>query len=136
MTVDTNIALLRHAFDTLQRGDLDACVELLAEDFIANLPGLPEPLHGREVWRRGTQAMWESFPDLRLSIEDIFGAGDRVAVRLSFTGTHQAPFQGIPATGRPVRFGSVEIYRVDGDRIAEEWVSPDIMGLMRQLSGA
>ncbi|MFB7355916.1 hypothetical protein [Streptomyces gardneri] len=28
------------------------------------------------------------------------------------------------ATGRPVGFRSVEIYRIEGERIAEEWVAP------------
>ena len=132
--MDRNVALLRRAFEILQTGDLDACQELLTEDFIANLPGLPEPLPGRDAWRLGVQSMFVAFPDLGLTIEDIFGAGDRVAVRLRFHGTHQGPFQSIPPTGRAVTFTSVEIYRVAGELIAEEWVSPDLMGLMRQLT--
>lgn len=132
---EKNIALMRRAFETLQRGDLDAAVELLTANFIANLPGLPEPLHGREVWRSGAQAMREAFPDLRIDIEDIFGAGDKVAVRVRFHGTHEGPFQGIPPTHRQVSFSSIEIYRLEGDKIAEEWVSPDMMGLMQQISG-
>jgi len=134
-TVEQNVALMRRAFETLQSGGLDATAELLADDFIANLPGLPEQLHGRDVWKYGVQAMLEGFPDLRIHIEDIFGAGDRVAVRLRFEGTHSGTFQGIPPTGRRVTFTSVEIYRMAGDRIAEEWVSPDMLGLMRQIAG-
>ncbi|MEV6843958.1 ester cyclase [Actinoplanes sp. NPDC051411] len=132
---EKNIDLLRRAVQTLQSGDLDACVELLTADFIANLPGLPGPLHGREIWKSGAQAMREGFPDLRIDVEDIFGAGDKVAVRLLFQGTHDGPFQGVPPTHRRVAFTSIEIYRLVGDRIAEEWVSPDLMGLMGQISG-
>src|SRR5262245_41376799 len=128
------VALLRRAFQLLQSGDLDACEELLTPDFIANLPGLPEPLHGRQAWRLGVQAMREGFPDLGVDIEDIFGVGDKVAVRLRLHGTHDGPFEGIPPTHRKVSFTSIEMYRVAGDRIAEEWVSPDMMGLVRQLS--
>jgi steroid delta-isomerase-like uncharacterized protein len=129
------IALMRAAYETLQNGDLDASVEHLTEDFIANLPGLPEPLRGREIWRLGAQAMREGFPDLRIDIEDIFGAGDKVAVRVRFSGTHNGPFQGVPPTHRPVSFTSIEIYRLEGDKIAEEWVAPDMTGLMQQISG-
>jgi predicted ester cyclase len=74
-----------------------------------------------------------AFPDLRAEIEDIFGVGDRVAVRLTFRGTHHGAFFGMPATGREVMFSSVEIYRVAGDQLAEEWVSPDVTSLMGQL---
>src|SRR5947208_11542403 len=114
-----NVALLRRAYETLESGDLNAAVELLTENFIANLPGLPEPLRGREIWTLGAQTMLEGFPDLRIHIEDIFGAGDKVAVRVSFRGTHKGPFQGIPPTQRSVSFTSIEIYRLEGDKIAE-----------------
>ncbi|WP_369369793.1 ester cyclase [Promicromonospora sp. Populi] len=33
-----------------------------------------------------------------------------------------------------VRWRSVEVYRFEGDKIAEEWVAPDLMGLMAQIS--
>lgn len=132
---EQNVALLRRAFQTLQSGDLDATVDLITPNFIANLPGVPEPLGGREIWRRGVEAMLEGFPDLRIDIEDIFGANDKVAVRLSFQGTHDGAFEGVPPTHRRVSFTSIEIYRLEGERIAEEWVSPDMMGLMRQISG-
>jgi predicted ester cyclase len=78
--------------------------------------------------------MREGFPDLRIDIEDIFGADDKVAVRVHLHGTHEGPFQGIPPTHRPVSFTSIEIYRVEGDKIAEEWVSPDMISLMQQIS--
>ncbi|HYN93029.1 MAG TPA: ester cyclase [Pilimelia sp.] len=133
-TPEENIALMRSGFDALHRGDLDALAELVAEDFIANLPGLPEPLHGRETWQAGVQVMRDGFPDLQVDLEDIFGAGDKVAVRVRFRGTHTGPFQGIPPTGRSVSFSSIEIYRLAGEKIAEEWVSPDLMGLLQQIS--
>jgi steroid delta-isomerase-like uncharacterized protein len=135
-TPERNMALVRRGYETLQTGDIEASAELITEDFIANLPGLPEPLRGREIWKLGGQTMREGFPDLRIDIEEMFGAGDKVAVRVRFHGTHSGPFQGIPPTHRPVSFTSIEIYRLEGDLIAEEWVAPDIMGLMQQISGA
>ncbi|MER6997733.1 ester cyclase [Streptomyces sp. NPDC000410] len=133
-TLEKNLALLRTAYETLESGDLDAGVEMLAEDFIANLPGAPDPLHGREIWRLGAQSMLDGFPDLQIDVEDMFGVDDKVAVRVHLHGTHRGAFQGVAATGRPVSFRSIEIYRIEGDRIAEEWVAPDMISLMRQIS--
>ncbi len=135
-TVEKNLALLHTAYRTLSSGDLDACVDMLTEDFIANLPGVPDPLYGREIWRLGAQGMLDGFPDLEIQVEDMFGVDDKVAVRVRFRGTHRGDFQGIAATDRPVSFRSVEIYRFEGDRIAEEWVAPDMISLMRQISPA
>jgi steroid delta-isomerase-like uncharacterized protein len=131
----TGVELLRRSFETFNSGDLDACVQLLTSDFIANFPGAPEPAVGREAWKQNARTFREAFPDLHVTIEDIFGAGDRVAVRLTLRGTHGGPFFGMPATGRTVAFSSVEIYRVEGDLLAEEWVSPDVTTLLRQISG-
>ena len=75
-----------------------------------------------------------AFPDLKAQIEDIVAAGDRVAVRVTFRGTHEGEFQGIPATRRPVRYVSHEFYRVEDGLIAEEWICSDMASLFRQLS--
>lgn len=53
---------------------------------------------------------------------------------LRFQGTHLGSFQGFEATGQQVRFRSIEGCRMEGDKIAEEWVAPDIIGLMQQIS--
>lgn len=131
---EENMATLRTAYRRLTSGELDACVELLTPDFIANLPGAPEPVHGREIWRMGAEAMLTAFPDLDIEIEHMLADADQVAVRARFRGTHTGEFNGVPATGRAVEFWSVEYYRFAGGRVAEEWVAPDIAGLMRQLT--
>jgi hypothetical protein len=40
---------------------------------------------------------------------------------------------GVPPTGRAVVFQATESYRVAGDRIAEQWVVMDTLGLLQQL---
>jgi steroid delta-isomerase-like uncharacterized protein len=132
---DANVALMRNAFAAFNRGSADTCVAMLAPDFIINLAGVPYQMRGPEVWKHGFEVMRKGFPDIQAHVEDIFGAGDRVAVRLSFRGTHGGEFQGIPATGRAVEYTSIEIYRMSGGLIAEEWICSDMAGLMQQISG-
>ena len=132
--METHAALMTRAFDTLTRDGVDAAATLLTDDFIAHLPGLTAPLHGRSAWAAGVRQMLTAFPDLRITVQDTITQDNRIAVRLSFEGTHTGPFQGIPATHRPVSFTSIEIYRIAPPLIAEEWVSPDMLTLMRQIS--
>jgi steroid delta-isomerase-like uncharacterized protein len=134
MASETNVELVRAGFEALNAGDLDACVELTSPDLIINLAELPEPLHGRDIWRQGAAMFRRAFPDLHAEIEDIFGSGDRVAVRLSMSGTHRGEYLGIPATGRPISYVSHEFYRVQDGLIAEEWICSDMAGLLRQIS--
>ena len=134
MAGETNVHLVRAGFEALNAGDLDACVELTSPDLIINFAELREPLHGRDIWRQGAAMFRRAFPDLHAEIEDIFGSGDRVAVRLSMSGTHRGEYLGIPATGRPVSYVSHEFYRVQDGLIAEEWICSDMAGLLRQIS--
>ena len=130
---EANVELLRSALEAFNAGDFDACVALITPDFVINLAELPEPMHGRDTWRQGAEMIRRAIPDLRAHIEDIFGAGDRVAIRLRFRGTHTGEFLGFPATGRPVEYVSHEFYRVTDGLIAEEWICSDMATLYRQL---
>src|SRR5262245_12935652 len=122
---DANIELVRAGFEEFNAGDLDACVARLAPDFVINLAELPEPMYGRDTWRQGAEMMRRAFPDIEGHIEDIFAAGDRVAVRLTFRATHAGEFLGAPATGRSVEYVSHEFYRVADGLFAEEWICSD-----------
>lgn len=130
---EANVDLVRTTFELLSRQDIDACMARMAPDFVINLAGVPT-MYGRDVWRQGVEVMVQAFPDLQARVEDIFGAGDRVAVRLTLHGTHRGDFQGFPATGRTVSYASNEFYRVADGLIAEEWICSDMAGLMAQLS--
>ncbi len=79
-------------------------------------------MEGLEAWRQFSGAFAEAFPDLRLTVEDIFSAGEMVAARVAFRGTHRGEFQGIPPSGEEVAFCSIEIDRVVGGKVEEHWV--------------
>jgi steroid delta-isomerase-like uncharacterized protein len=131
---DANLTLVRAGFEHFNSGDLDACLALAAPDLIMNLAELPEPIRGREAWREGAAMIRRAFPDLRAHIEDIFAAGDRVAVRLRFRGTHDGEYLGYPPTGRTIEYVSHEFYRVADGLIAEEWICSDTATLFRQIA--
>ncbi|MFD5558860.1 ester cyclase [Streptomyces sp. NPDC127068] len=135
-TAEKNMILIRTAYRSLESGDLDLTEQLLTEDFIANVPGTPDPLHGRETWRAGAQAMKDAFPDLTIDVQDMFSVGDKVTVLVRLRGMHRGAFQQYEATGRRVSFRSIEVYRVEGDKIAEEWVAPDVLSLVQQIAPA
>ena len=50
--------------------------------------------------------MRNAFPDLEAEVDDLVAADDKVAVRVSFRGTHRGEFQGITATGRTIHYVS------------------------------
>ena len=74
-----------------------------------------------------------AFPDLHFKIEDIVAEGDKVAYRLTVSGTHKGEFQGIPPTDKKVSFTSTGISNIADGKVAEDWVDADTMGLMQQI---
>jgi steroid delta-isomerase-like uncharacterized protein len=71
-----------------------------------------------------------SLPDLHASVQDIFGQGDEVVVRLVVTGTQTGPLLGIPASGRAVRWDATDLYRLKDGKIAEEWAAEDFTAFL------
>jgi steroid delta-isomerase-like uncharacterized protein len=78
------------------------------------------------TYQEGVEGHW--------TIQEMFSAGDRVAVRWTGTGKHTGELNGIPATGRDV--GPVQciaIHRMSDGKIAETWEVWDTLGLLQQL---
>ena len=134
MTAEANEALVRDSFEAFNAGDAERLRAVVAPDLVMHLAELPEPIHGRETWQQGFEMMKRAFPDLEAQIDDAVAADDRVAVRVSFRGTHSGEFQGIPATGRSIHYVSHEFYRVADGLVAEEWICSDIASLFRRLA--
>lgn len=132
---EANAALVRESFEAFNAGDTEKLLASMAPDFVMHLAEFPAPL-GREAWQEGFEMMRRAFPDLEARVEDVFAADDKVAVRITFRGTHRGEFQGISPTGREVHYVSHEIYRVADGLFAEEWVCSDNATLFRQLTGA
>src|SRR5215471_4169846 len=117
--------------------DLTVVDELLAPDLVSHdaPPGMPP---GREGARAAHGMAMTSFPDRRMTIEDVVADGDRVAVRTTIRGTNTGgvPWIGVPANGAAVEIESISVYRVQDGRVVEHWGQNDVGRLMMQLGAA
>lgn len=129
--------LVRKFFDeAINRGDLDAFDAVCSPDYVwhgGSDPGQLGEVRGLDAFKEAVASFFRGFPDLKVTIEDAIGEGDRVAVRFQEVGTHQGEFVGIPATGRTVTFGGMGIYRVQDGLLAEEWFVDDSRAILEQL---
>jgi len=69
----------------------------------------------------------------RKPVEDLLAVGDKVVIRWTIRGTHQGPFLGIAPTGKSAIWSGLNIFRLAGGKIVEEWGVADIAGLLHQL---
>jgi steroid delta-isomerase-like uncharacterized protein len=133
-SAQANVALVRESVEAFNAGDLTKLLAVAAPDIVIHYAEMPEPLHGRETWQQGYELVKRAFPDLKIRVDDLVAAGDKVALRLTLSGTHEGEFQGIPATGRTISYVSHEFYRVADGVFAEEWICSDTATLFRQLN--
>ena len=96
------------------------------------VPGAP-PSRRRRNSIQVVETVGAGIPDLTRTVEQQIAEGDRVVTRFTDRGTHSGPLMGIPATGRAVQVGGINIERVVDGRIAEVWHVEDIVGLLGQL---
>jgi predicted ester cyclase len=72
--------------------------------------------------------------DVQATVQDAIASDDLVALRLIVTATHTGNLLGVEATGRPIRWDAVDIYRVTDDgRISEQWAFEDLAAILSQV---
>jgi predicted ester cyclase len=128
---DANIATFQRAIEEgWNRGNLAAIDELFAPDFIEHQAGIAS---GREGVKGSILALRSAFAGLNLQVEDAIAEGDKVWLRLQATGTHEGPFMGVPATGRPIDITVIDIARIVDGRLVEHWGVADRLRVVEQL---
>ncbi len=128
----SNVAAVRAAVDAWNAHDLDRYLPAYQPD--VKLHGFPEGVEDAATLGAFFSGFWQAVPDASIEVGDVFEAGDRVAARLTITGTHEGELLGVPATGRPITLEVLTILRFDDDgRIAERWNVSDYLGLLQQV---
>jgi steroid delta-isomerase-like uncharacterized protein len=134
MSTEQNKALIVRLVEELfNRGNVGIVGEIFAPDFIENEqlpPGIPT---GREGVKVLTTALRTAFPDFKATINDILADGDKVVIRMTWSGTQKGEFMGVPASGKHVSFGVIDIIRIANGKFVEHWGQMDSMSLMQQL---
>jgi steroid delta-isomerase-like uncharacterized protein len=127
MPVEDNKQAVRRFYDDVVNGrNLDALDELLTPDGVDHTFGSQNPEQAKQFFGMIQQA----FPDLRVEVHDVIAEGELVAARVTYTGTHQGEFVGIPATGRKTTTSGVDFFRMQDGRQAEHWGGPDMFSFL------
>jgi steroid delta-isomerase-like uncharacterized protein len=126
VTAQDNEALVRRLFEEVwAKGNVAAVDKFMAADYVEHTAP-PGSQPGRDTVKQRVAIYHNAFPDLKVTMHDIFGQGDRVAYRWSATGTHLGEWAGIPPTGLRMTIRGITILRIAGGKCVEGWVSVDI----------
>jgi predicted ester cyclase len=131
---ERNVEIVRRMTEAINQRDLDALDDLVAADVQRHCAATPGVVvRSLEEFKEFLRSDFVSVPDSRQEIQQIFGAGDRVAARVLYRGTQTGPMGPFPPSGRPLEIPFVGILRIEANKIAEIWVEWDNLAALGQL---
>ena len=118
---DGNKEVVRALFAAVERVDLNATLEIYADDAVDHR--LPP---GREALIEHIGRALTMFSDLKIDVHHMVEEGDLVAVRSTLSGIHNQ-------SGKSVEYQVVSFERLREGRIVERWELADTTAMLRQL---
>ena len=133
MSAEDNKRLVCRFYEAIDKGNIEAMDELVAEDYLDhNPPPFPGLGKGREGLKQAFKIFREATPG-RHHIEDQIAEGDRVVTRLTSYGKHEGDLPGAPRTGNDLKMTSITIHRIADGKLAEKWAEKDVMSFLKQI---
>ena len=117
--------------DAYNSTNLDDFNDVLADECV--LVRDEEKARGREAIKGVLGRLRRAFPDIKYSIDDVVDAGNMLALRWEAVGTHRGEYLGVPASGRPISYTGITIYRLIDGRIDRIWVTADLLSLLKRM---
>ena len=132
MTPDENKALVRRFYEEIDKGNVDAMDQFVAEDYIDHNPAPFVAATGLEGLKQSFKIFEKATPGYHI-IEDQIAEGDKVVTRLTSIGKHEGDLPGAPRTGNDMKMTSITIHRIANGKLAEKWSEKDMIALLTQL---
>jgi serine phosphatase RsbU (regulator of sigma subunit)/ketosteroid isomerase-like protein len=129
---ERNKVLVRRFLEAQAKGDLDTVREMMAPHFVDHHPRNQGPDH-REGYLQVVAQEQAAFSDIRYSIEDQIAEDDKVMTRWTGSGVHdRGEYQGFAPTGRWSAGKIIDVHRIEGGKIAEEWKGASTLADLQQ----
>jgi len=93
-------------------------------------PGYPPT---REGYKKIMSEFFSAFPDLNEKVNFMVADSNAVMVQYTLMGTNTAPMMGMPATGKKINIGGVDIVRIKNHKVVKQWDYDEEMKMMTQM---
>ena len=129
--IEQSKRIVREFNEGVNNGDRKAMDRTLVKDYVSH--NFQETYYGREAFYDALDDLRQAFPDMKVHIDEQVADDDRVVNRVHMTGTHDGEFAGIPATHKKVETTGMAMFRFEGDKISEQWVEWNVLGMLAQV---
>ncbi len=126
---EENKAIVRRFIEAYNTRNLDWFDEIIAPDYLDHA----HQQQGLENLKQIFKIAFIGMPDWHETIEDIIAEGDKVWVRLTYTGTHTGEWFGLAPTGKKITATAVAIYRIVNGKLVEGRFITDTLDMLKQI---
>ncbi|MFI5170957.1 MAG: ester cyclase [Chitinophagales bacterium] len=133
MTEKNKSIAIQFYSDVINEGDTVVMHLIMAENFVDHYadPALPKGIEG---FQQFLTMVATAYPDVQVSVEEMIAEGDKVAVRLTVSGTQTGMLLGkIPPSGNHAVWTGIDILKIENEKITERWSERDLLGMMKQI---
>ena len=125
------IEAIQESYKAWRTNDLTIIDTLFSPDW-QDIPMAPGQKAGPEGLKDLITFFHQTFPDIEITMQDIFGTAERIAVRAEMTFTHDKEFMGISPINQKVKVTLLELLHLKDGKITHTWHLEDWFGLLMQ----
>lgn len=134
MSEEREVKVRRLIQEVYGKGNVEAMDELYDPQVIRHNPPYPDT-NDLQAFKEITRGIISAWSDVQFNLHEMIFAEDASAIRYTLEATHsgETPQSRIPATGKRVAQDGCVMAHWRGDKIVEEWLYADYVGLLQQL---
>ena len=138
MSVEENKEIVAGYFaEVVDKLNIDLLDQYYTDECIIHRPEVSKSIIGIENFKVGLSRVIDSYSSIKTTIYEMFGSDDRIACRLSHLAVHRDNWKSRigyhEVAGKTVGWSAITNFRIEGNKIAEEWVCRDELGMLIEL---
>jgi steroid delta-isomerase-like uncharacterized protein len=130
--MSTNKKTVALWYDAFNHHDSALLDKILSDQWV-DIPPAPAQPAGPAGAKKILAELSQTFPDLKVAIQDVLEDGNKVIVRSEISGTQKGDFLGFPSKSRKLVIQAIDIHELKDGRIIRTWHSEDWMTGFHQL---
>jgi predicted ester cyclase len=127
------INTLYEFYAVFNKQDYSVVDRVLAPDW-QDIPLAPGQKDGADGYKELVQHFTQAFPEISVTVHEIFGTHERAAVRAEISFTHSNALMGIAPTNQKVTIALHEFHHLKDGKVAKTWHLEDWFSMLLQTS--
>lgn len=131
---EKNKQLFVRGVEAINSRNWEALNDLIAQNYVRHCQATPDvKVTSLEEFKQYLKQDAATFPDSRMSIQQLVAEGDLLAFYCTYVGTQKGQMGPFPPSNRQMSLEFAGVHRIENGKLAETWLTWDNMAALSQL---